>query len=90
MLICLHPPFGGRKVAQEKVWEEIPLDRAMPSGDFLVMIKKRYLDLVPYIQESEDETFYHLLIFRSGYALQKHDLIQPDDRIEIMMPLTGG
>lgn len=90
MWFRLHPPFGNRKVGDRKVWEEIALEAPITVKDFLTRLKALHPELCDHICVEEEETFHHLLLFRQGDVIDKNDKVYPDDRIEIMMPLTGG
>ena len=90
MWVCLHPPFGGRKTSNGKIWDELTIAKPMGVEEFLKILTERFPQLSQYIRPSGEETFHQLLLLRSGEVLNETDQIQPDDRIEIMMPLTGG
>jgi hypothetical protein len=90
MWICLHPPFGGRKTSNGKIWDELPISEPMGVEEFLEHLVERFPQLRRYIRQSGEETFYHMLLFRTGEVLNETARIQPDDRVEIMMPITGG
>jgi sulfur carrier protein ThiS len=85
MWLRLHPPFG-----EGKEWEEIDLPAPASVKDLLDRLKITHPKLKPYIRESEGETFHHFILIRGDHILNADDLIQPTDRIVIMMPLTGG
>ena len=90
MWICLHPPFGGRKTSNGKIWEELTISKPVGMEEFLEHLAERFPQLSRHIRQSGEETFHHLLLFRGGEVLNETAQIQPDDRVEIMMPLTGG
>jgi hypothetical protein len=90
MWVCLHPPFGGRKTSNGKIWHEMTISKPMGVEEFLKRLAERFPQLCRYIRPSGEETFHQLLLLRAGEVLNESDQIQPDDRIEIMMPLTGG
>jgi len=90
MWIRLHPPFGGRKTSNAKIWDELNLSESVGVEEFLKHLVQRFPELNRHVRSSGEETFHHLLLLRGGEVLNETDQIRPDDRIEIMMPLTGG
>jgi hypothetical protein len=90
MWIRLHPPFGGRKTSNGKIWDELNLSEPVGVEEFLKQLAQRFPELGRHIRPSGEETFHHFLLLRAGEVLNETDQIRPDDRIEIMMPLTGG
>ena len=90
MWVCLHPPFGGRKTSNGKIWDELTIAKPMGVEEFLKKLTERFPQLSQYIRTSGEETFHQLLLLRGGEVLNETDQIQTDDRIEIMMPLSGG
>lgn len=90
MRVCIHPPFGGRKTTNGKIWDELPIFESVGVEDFLQRLAKQFPQLRQHIRTSGEETFHQLLLLRGGEVLNEIDIIQPEDRIEIMMPLTGG
>jgi len=85
MRIKLHRPFG-----DGKRWEQVDLPRSASVKDLLDQLKKNHPELKQYIRDSEEETFHHLVLIRGDHVLNEDDRIEPDDRIVVMMPLTGG
>ena len=90
MWVCLNPPFGGRKTSNGKIWDEITISEPIGVEEFLKRLAEQFPQLSQYIRTSGEETFHQLLLLRGGEVLNETDQIQPEDRIEIMMPLTGG
>jgi sulfur carrier protein ThiS len=85
MWVKLHRPFG-----DGKKWEEIEL--SFPAGvkDLLAKLRKTHPGLKRYFRDSEEETFHHLILIRGDYVLKAEDEIGEEDRIAVMMPITGG
>ena len=90
MWVRLHPPFGGRKTTNGKIWDELPISESVGVEEFLQRLAAQFPHLSQHIRTSGEETFHQLLLLRGGEVLNEADRIQPEDRIEIMMPLTGG
>ena len=90
MKYCLHPPFGKGRVDGRLIFNDVTLSESISLSSFLNLILEKHPELKPFILESVEETFYRLLVFRSGEALEKDDSIEPDDIVEVMMPLHGG
>jgi len=90
MWVRIHPPYGGRKTSDEKIWEELAIPETMGVEEFIKYLVQKIPELSPHIRSSGEETFHHLLLCRQGEILNETARIHPDDRIEIMMPATGG
>jgi hypothetical protein len=90
MWFRLHPPFGNQRVDDQKVWEEMVFPDPIAVRDFLHRLQKIHPEMSDYIRQNEEETFHHILLFRQSYIIKREDLIQPDDHIDVIMPLTGG
>ena len=90
MWFRLHPPFGNQRVDEQKVWEEMAIPDPITVRDFLHRLQEIHPEVSDYIRQNEEETFHHILLFRQSYVLKIEDSIKPDDRIDVMMPLTGG
>ena len=39
---------------------------------------------------SEEETFHQFILIRGDHVINPEDRIMPEDRMVVMMPLTGG
>jgi sulfur carrier protein ThiS len=85
MWVKLHRPFG-----DGKKWEEIELPSPAGVNDLLAKLRKTHPRLKRYFRDSEEETFHHLILIRGDYVLKAEDEIEEEDRIVVMMPLTGG
>ena len=85
MWVRLLPPFG-----DGKTWREIDLPPATSVSTLVQRLSEMYRELHPYLRDSVDETFHHFLLARDDYVLQADDTVEPDDRIVVVMPLTGG
>ena len=44
----------------------------------------------PYMRFPEEDTMYHFILVREDRILNITDQIHPEDRIKIMLPITGG
>ncbi|MEW5721746.1 MAG: hypothetical protein AB1896_01475 [Thermodesulfobacteriota bacterium] len=85
MWVRLHAPFG-----DGRTWDRINLPPSARTLELLAVLKKRCPALEPLIQPTPEETFHHFLLLRDDYVLGAQDQIAPDDRIVVVMPLTGG
>ena len=90
MWLRLHPPFTGRPIKEGNIWTEITLSEPLEVEVFLQKLEVLLPRLVPYLRPTSEETFYHILLVKKGYVLKPRDMVDPDDRIEVLMPLTGG
>ena len=90
MKYYLHPPFGRGRTDGRKSFDEIDIQESISINELLELISSKHPELNEFIRETLDETFYQLLVFRSDQALTKEDRIEPDDCVELMMPLHGG
>jgi len=90
MWLRLHPPFTGKPIKCGSIWTEIELPDALEVDEFIQVLATQVPSLTPYLRSTSDETFYHMLLIRKGYVLKPKDMIQPDDRVDVHMPLTGG
>ena len=85
MWIKLHPPFGeGIK------WEEINLPDNTKVESLLGLLVNLHPEMQPYMRFPEEDTMYHFILVREDRILSITDQIHPEDRIKIMLPITGG
>ena len=85
MWLRLHPPFG-----DGKTWESIDIATPTSVKQFLKLIKKHHPELDTYFRASEEETFHQFILIRGDHVINPEDRIMPEDRMVVMMPLTGG
>ncbi|MEW6262189.1 MAG: MoaD/ThiS family protein [Thermodesulfobacteriota bacterium] len=85
MWVRLHASFG-----DGRTWDEIDLPSPASVPELLAILKQRYLRLEALIKPTPEETFHRFLLIRDDHVLSDRDHIAPDDRIVIMLPLTGG
>jgi hypothetical protein len=83
--VRLLPPFG-----DGKTWEEITLPEGSGLWQLLEQLTETQPQIRSYMRPSLEETFHQLLVIRNDYILKENDLLVPDDRLVITMPLTGG
>jgi hypothetical protein len=46
--------------------------------------------LLPYRRATVEETFHQFILLRGDHVLLPDEPLAPDDRIVLVMPLTGG
>jgi len=85
MWIRLLPPFG-----DGKTWQEIALPPKATIKELMDRLVEIHPDLHPYLRATVEETFHQFILLRDDHVLTANDLIEPDDRIVMVMPLTGG
>jgi hypothetical protein len=85
MWVRLLPPFG-----DGKTWHEINLPSGAGVKDLIDQLAKANPELCPYLRQTAEETFHQFILLRGDYVLKVEDTIEPDDRIVLLMPLTGG
>ncbi|MBT4088764.1 MAG: MoaD/ThiS family protein [Deltaproteobacteria bacterium] len=86
----LHAPFARKKTRDRLSWEVIKESAEMSVAVSLEHLVVQHLEMADYVRQSVEETFHHLLLFRADHVLGADEKILPQDRIEIIMPLTGG
>jgi hypothetical protein len=84
------PPFGRQQVGEPPMWDEIGLPPGSRVPQLLDELHRRYPELRSHIRDTPEETFHQFLLIRQGYVLKEDDEVFPDDRLVVMMPLTGG
>ncbi|MFB3819201.1 MAG: hypothetical protein ACE147_16190 [Candidatus Methylomirabilales bacterium] len=85
MWVRLLPPFG-----DGKSWREIDLPARASVAMLIQRLAQLHAELHPYLRETPDETFHHFILARGDYVLRADDVVEPEDRIVVVMPLTGG
>jgi hypothetical protein len=85
MWVRLLPPFGNGKT-----WQEFDLPPEAGVQDLVQVILKNNPYLQIYLRPTLEETFHQFIFLRDDYVLEASDRIGPEDRIVMVMPLTGG
>jgi len=79
------PPFG-----DGKTWQEVHLPPHAGVKELIDRLVIANPHLSPYLRHTVEETLHHLIFLRGDYVLKVDDPIGPEDRIVMVMPLTGG
>ena len=85
MWIRLLPPFG-----DGRTWQELNLPEGAGVKELIEQLAAANPHLQPYLRSSVEETFHQFILLREDHVLAADDRIAPDDRIVLVMPLTGG
>lgn len=73
--------------------EEIDLDMKGPVQvkEVLMVLKKKVPTLQRYLQKDNDEVLnFFVLLVRGDEILKLHDLVQEQDTIKVLPPISGG
>ena len=85
MWVRLLPPFG-----DGKMWQELSLPKEAGVKELIDRVVEANLHLRPYLRSTVEETFHQFILLREDHVLTADDYIEPEDRIVVVMPLTGG
>lgn len=85
MWVRLLPPLG-----DGKTWQEIPFAGMSGIKEVVAEIVRRNPQLRPYLRSCLEETFHQFILMKADHVLTSADAVGPEDRIVVVMPLTGG
>jgi len=85
MWVRLLPPFG-----DGKTWQEIALGANSGVPELVSEIVRSNPQLASFLRPSLEETFHQFILMKEDRVLTPGDSVGPDDRIVVVMPLTGG
>jgi len=83
--VRLLPPFG-----DGKTWHGIDLPAESGVQQLIERLREIQPQIGPYLRHNLEETFHQFILFRDDHVLSGSDFLEQDDRIVIVMPLTGG
>ena len=87
MVIKFFGPF--EKLAEKVV--RIGLKESISTQEMLHMLASRYPGFARYSTKTNDaELSAHVMVIRNGAPLKLADRIEDNDRIDILLPVTGG
>jgi hypothetical protein len=85
MWVRLLPPFG-----DGKTWQEFHLPAGAGVRELIPLLAAANPDLQAYLRPTVEETFHQFILLRNDHVLQAGEPLSPEDRIVMVMPLTGG
>ena len=85
MWVRLLPPFG-----DGKTWQELSLPKGAGVKDLVDHLAEANPNLRPYLRATVEETFHQFILLKGDHVLRAEDRIEAEDRIVVVMPLTGG
>jgi sulfur carrier protein ThiS len=83
--IRLLPPFG-----DGKTWHEVHVPDGSRVRDLLNILPDKQPVLLPYRRATPEETLHQFILLREDHVLSPDETLEPEDRIVLVMPLTGG
>ena len=87
MVITFFGPF--EKLAEKQV--RIGLKEPISTQEMLQMLASRYPGFARYsVTKNDAELSAHLMLICNGAPLKLADIIEDNDRIDILLPVVGG
>lgn len=87
MQLIFHGPFD--KIASKQV--EIALSAPAELRRILHILKGRYPGLSTCLSDESDEALSaHIMFLRGGRFLRLAEMVHDEDRVDVLLPVTGG